>query len=495
MVPGGLSRGLTLSVLLASLGVSPAAAQFYLNDFPAQHEQPVSTRKATMAAIPQVVVRGDYALSGWSSDLVFTPGLSVLRLSTGEALWKELAEPGDTLTAWLRGSTVFIERGGARTAGRICQWRDLETGALRKWVSVTADSGLSVSLLQTVAIIVPRDVYDLESGEYLGRLSDEFDVQLMEFRGQIYAYSQNARGDGQRELVAADLSDLSKVQRWDLSAVLPEDRAWAYRPVITDGRWFVFSGPSEGWSGISLSREQIAPQSLVAMDLERGELAWQREVPRYAPLRFIHATDDSQETAMDVQTIPVQPLTIDWSSGRLIPDAAPRNSADRIAWVTGALQRMRTRQLGDLSVLHFVSGDQEQLVGLDATGVPVWHRGLRSMSALQDQAVEGFTVRLPETGPYAVALAGGSFEILDLHTGETVRSVSPEALGFNRRRAVSPAAGQASAESGQTASGTSGPWLDVRESMWLVVLVLMGGYLAVRVVANFSESKLPRSRG
>lgn len=493
----GLLRGLMAAVTLLHYA-SQAAGQLYRDELPDDYVRRVSTRKATTAAIPQVVVQGDYALSGWSSDLVYTPGVSVLRLSTGEALWKELADPGDTLTAWLRGSTVLIERGGATTAGRVCEWRDLETGALRTSVSVTADSGLAVSLLQTVVIVLPRDVYDLEFGEYLGRLPDEFDLQTHEFNGRIYAFGITPPGVEDRELIAADLSDLTAVRRWSLKPILPEGMAWSFQPILSDGRRIVFAGSSSAWSGISFARELIAPRALIAMDLERGELAWQRDVPGHAPLYFVAGSEKSPDDERFLRNSAVRPLMIEWATGRLVQEAAPVASTDKMAWITGAFQLVRMRQMGELTVLHFVSGDQEQLVGLDATGLPVWHRGLRSMSALQDQAVAGFTVRMPETGPLAVALAGGSFEVLDLHTGETVRHIRPEALGFNRRRAVSRAASAGTSPAATPKRSAADParsWIDIRESLWLVVLMLLVGYLAVRIVANLSESKSPRPRG
>lgn len=479
-----------LAFALAFFFMAPAAdGQLYRPEGDRTgHGQRVVTWLQPAAAVPLATIDGDDVLTAWGPNIVNTPGLALSRCSTGETLWTLTAESGEWLTGYLLEEHVLLSRfvPGADTAE--LQWLDRTSGEVQHVETIAHDSNSTILRLHKTVLFAGRnEVFDLRTGQRRGTLPEELSyLNAFESQGKLYGgWSPTATAPG--EYVEIDLESLKISRRWNLQPQFQErGLANHFRPILCERQMLVLLlSIGAGQPSVPMTR------TVVAVDLEQGQIVWQTEVPAFAPLLF---ADDLSALRGDEPLPPdltERPLILDLRTGEHRLGQRPLEHADLIHWGTQVPAHLQgIRVVDDVTVFHLVREGDDLLTGLDPIGRPVWSFTETMLGSITGGDGTPSTIRLGER--YATNSRFASLDIIDLRTGQVVHTLKPNSVGLVAR-AVSPAAtagSPASSPATQTAEAAL-EWLDTWTVVLCCVLFALGAYFGVRKLTHLAGHKSP----
>jgi hypothetical protein len=481
--------GVWLAALTLVVCGPVAEAQLYDPDRLPRGRPFVWINERATGAIPQVLIEGDWVLSLWDQNMVATPGLALSRLSTGETLWTITVEPGRPLKACLLDDVVIVGRSDDRGQIREYQWLDPETGAVRNAQPLTENDAYHGTLAtQNLLLTAWEEVFDVRTGDRLGQLPDEFDDAFLEGEGRLFGVWRPDR-QSIPSLAVADLSDLAAARPWNPVSLFPEDVSVAYlTPSVISGSRLAFVVSAFG----APSGQEPDPRKIFVIDFEQEKLVWQTEVHPRAPLRFVtdREADSPNPPLSDGWSAPPC-LLIDWSTGEQRPSHPDMHPADLAVWAGALPQYVRTRRVGELTLLHVVTKELEHLLALDDARQIVWRRVLEPLRATQYFGGPDSPFAFSGASDFALALGGSSFEIFDLRTGRTVKEVRPRDVGLTQ---LGPGLAPDSADGSTPAAAGGQPPDNTQEvsvvSPWLLgALGLLVGMLVLRFCARSSKAR------
>jgi hypothetical protein len=204
----GAARVTWLSPVVALLMALPAEAQFYRPHDPFAHHRRVDTYQPKQV-LPTIAVEGDRLLTGWGPSSAKTPGIALVQLSTGQALWTVVAEPEESLAAWLNGEAVYLQRYRREAEMFDLQWRDTVTGAVRSAQQFPIDPATDTvtQFLETVIITGQKEVLDKQTGQRRGILPAEvyYNDVFCEMAGKLYGHAKPEPPSLASDLLEVDL--------------------------------------------------------------------------------------------------------------------------------------------------------------------------------------------------------------------------------------------------------------------------------------------------
>jgi hypothetical protein len=454
-----------LSLALAFLTALPAEAQFYRPRDPFGSHLRVDTYQP-QRVLPAIVVQGDWLLTGWGPSAVETPGIALVQLSTGEPLWTVIAEPEESLTPWLDGKAVYLQRSRREAETFDLQLRDAVTGTVLNTHESPIDPAMVVTqILETVIIMGPKEVLDKRTGQRRGVLPAEvyYNDVFCELGGKLYGHAIPEPRSPPSELLEVDLETLQVTRRWNIADILGDERF--VHPIITNGSLLIFSTDGR----------------LTALDLKTDQRAWQIEIAPLASLLFVNDLAAPVDEQLIPPDLPVRPLLVEWATGEHRVGDLPDRRVDLLQWNENRplhLEFVKPMDRG--TVFHFRRESAEQLIGLDDRGKRLWnHERTLTRSGEKLICVADWFAALP---------AASLIEIIDLDTGAITHQIQPESVGLTSHKTAIDEYQTTNAIAKNSTVKPSVPFpVSGTTSLILIVAGLLIGYVVIRRLTGGSH--------
>jgi len=179
------------------------------------------------------------------------------------------------------------------------------------------------------------------------------------------------------------------------------------------------------------------------------------------------------------------------STGECRVGDRPPHAADLVSWTLGEPVRiLRVREVDDVTVVQVQRDLKESLLGLSSTGQLVWSRTESPIELLRDLSGSSSTIRLSER--YAVVHRAMSLDLMDLHNGQVLRTLDPEAVGLVSRQLFQEGTEEEPKDSSSLLSRFAhSRWFNAKTLFLAVSSLSMAGYLTLRRLASRSDRNSP----
>jgi hypothetical protein len=421
---------------------------------------------------PLAVLDGDVLYMQWSGMAVIEPAIAAYDVTRREVLWRHPTEAGEINTIYLGPSCLvyFHNYGYAR-------WLDRQNGGVLATVEFPT-SNTPGAFSGDRVLVGERFLHDLHTGVRVGEVNDlspfawDFgprsflDCAPHEDAGKLlWVLRELDRTTGQplRRIefappaseepgpfrgtfhVAGNASGCSFVLMYGDSTAPPccvelatgavtwlNEIALPVQQLLeVDGYLLVRSAGRE--PRLALPR----PNQLHALDLQTGQLAWQTEIPPFAPVVLVGRDGQTLGPLADATPTFVDPLYLQVDTGAISTREAGPSATDRVAWQIGRSQiPVELRTFGDVSVNQSITGNTGPAGNPGGSVLWVWHAWKTNTGELVWRQVMNSGpnctwINDVSPQPELIALTyAREMAVMEAHSGKRLLSINASDLGL-----------------------------------------------------------------